>query len=454
MEIRIKWLDDRIQEWRDMEPKFRYLLVFTATFGTAFILYQHFTREPRPTGATPTLPGQAIPAAPAGPATPGQPTPAPQGFTASVGILPTSPRNQGLEDLAAQVSMLSQTVGDMRKSMDLGKGGGSPESSRTTSSWTPASAAAAASTPSTGDGQTTNPLGKDLPDAVSFDQPGNRAGKPSSNVSSTPIGDGAGVPQSAPSPPPVPARPTLVVDKPAPTAAGAADHRPDLTLPIYSGIEAVMLSGVNARPSGSSSGAAGSVTAALQVGAPFVSRVKGASIMPNSWKSSDLENCFIGGSATAVLSAERAYGISDKISCIFKNGEIFEGDIKAYALDVDGNLGLAGKVVNKQGAMLMQAALTGLAAGLGSALAPTAVAGYNNTGGGGSSGAYTYPSASFLLGTSVGQGVNKAATELSQFYLNFAKEVFPVIEVTAGTRVTWILKEALTLKRKTANKEG
>jgi len=454
MEIRIKWLDDRIQEWRDMEPKFRYLLVFTATFGTAFILYQHFTREPHPAATTPTLPGQAIPAAPVAPAAPGQPAAPAQGFTGAVGILPTSPRNQGLEELSAQVSALTQVVGDMKKSMDTGKAGGNPDASRTTQSWTPASAPVAASTPSAGDGQAANSLGKDLPDAVSFDQPGSRAGKSSSSGSPVPIGDGAGVASPVASTPPAPARPTLVIDKPAPTTESATNHRPDPTFPIYSGIEAVMLSGVNARPSGSSSGAAGSVTAALDVGAPFVSRVKGATIMPNSWKASDLENCFVGGSATAVLSAERAYAISDKISCIFKNGEIFEGEIKAYALDVDGNLGLAGKVVNKQGAMLMQAALTGVAAGLGSALAPTAVAGYNNTGGGGSSGAYTYPSPSFLLGTSVGQGVNKAATELSQFYLNFAKEVFPVIEVTAGTRVTWILKEKLTLKRKTPTKEG
>lgn len=273
------------------------------------------------------------------------------------------------------------------------------------------------------------------------------------NGNAAPSGDPNGFVPPLPSAPPAAVRPTLVIDKPAPTTASAADSRPDPTFPIYSGIEAVMLSGVNARPSGSNGGPAGSVTRAIDVGAPFVSRVKGATIMPNSWKSSDLENCFIGGSATAVLSAERAYAISDKISCVFKNGEIYEGDIQAYGLDVDGNLGLAGKVVNKQGSMLMQAALTGMAAGLGSALAPTAVSSYNSNVGSGTTGAYTYPSPSFLLGTSVGTGVNKAATELSQFYLNFAKETFPVIEVTAGTRVTWILKQALTLKRKTPNKD-
>ncbi|MBN3506376.1 TraB/VirB10 family protein [Burkholderia cenocepacia] len=451
MAIQIKWLDDRVQEWRDMEPKFRYLLITVAVTGTAFILYQHFTREPKADAPVAALPGQQIPA-PVAAAQPGQPAAPAAGFAGAVGILPTSSRNQGLEDMAAQVAALKEMVGDLKKTMGDGKTGGAPVGANLTTSWTPASTPVAASGGSAADNQAATALGKDLPDAVSFDQPGNHATK-AANGNAAPIGDPNGVTPPLPSAPPAPVRPTLVIDKPAPTKASAADSRPAPTFPIYSGIEAVMLSGFNARQSGSNGGAAGSVTAAIDVGAPFVSRVKGATIMPNSWKASDLENCFIGGSATAVLSAERAYTISDKISCIFKNGEIYEGEIKAYGLDVDGNLGLAGKVVNKQGSMLMQAALTGMAAGLGSALAPTAVSSYNSNVGSGTTGAYTYPSPSFLLGTSVGTGVNKAATELSQFYLNFAKETFPVIEVTAGTRVTWILKQALTLKRTTPPKE-
>ncbi|MDF0506636.1 TraB/VirB10 family protein [Burkholderia cenocepacia] len=450
MAIQIKWLDDRVQEWRDMEPKFRYLLITVAVTGTSFILYQHFTRQPKVDAPVAAIPGQQLPA-PVPVAPQGQPATTAAGFAGAVGILPTSSRNQGLEDMAAKVAALTEMVGDLKKTVDNGKTGGAPVGANLTTSWTPASTPAAASA-SAADTQAATALGKDLPDAVSFDQPGNHATKVT-NGNAAPVGDSNGFVPPLPSAPPAPVRPTLVIDKPVPATTGAVDSRPDPTFPIYSGIEAVMLSGVNARPSGSNGGPAGSVTRAIDVGAPFVSRVKGATIMPNSWKSSDLENCFIGGSATAVLSAERAYAISDKISCVFKNGEIYEGDIQAYGLDVDGNLGLAGKVVNKQGSMLMQAALTGMAAGLGSALAPTAVSSYNSNVGSGTTGAYTYPSPSFLLGTSVGTGVNKAATELSQFYLNFAKETFPVIEVTAGTRVTWILKQALTLKRKTPNKD-
>jgi conjugal transfer pilus assembly protein TraB len=154
------------------------------------------------------------------------------------------------------------------------------------------------------------------------------------------------------------------------------------------------------------------------------------------------------------LSAERAYAIADHISCISKEGEVYEAAISAYALDVDGTLGLAGKVVNKQGAMLMQAALTGMAAGLGSALAPSAVPSYNTNVGSGQQQGWTVPSPGFLAGTAVGQGINHAATQLSQFYLNFAKETFPVVEVTAGTRVTWILKQAIVLKKRNFKKDS
>ena len=78
---------------------------------------------------------------------------------------------------------------------------------------------------------------------------------------------------------------------------------------------------------------------------------------------------------------------------------------------------------------------------------------YNTNVGSGSEQSFTYPSPSYLAGTAVGQGINHAATELSQFYLNFAKETFPVVEVTAGTRVTWILKEDIVLKKRTPKKD-
>ncbi|MDN8102584.1 TraB/VirB10 family protein [Burkholderia multivorans] len=447
MAIEWEWLETKKQEWRDMDPKFRYLLIAVTVGGIALIAWQRITHPAAPTSPAAALPAQPLVAgAPAAPVAASAP-----GFSAVVNsVLPTSPRNQGLEDLTAEIDGLKKEIHDMKAQGGLAGSGPGTSAGMTG----PFRAGPATAPPLSGTAaQSANPLGKDLPEAVSFDQPG---AKSSSGAKATPVAAAPDVGASAVQPPPEPpARPTMVADPAPPQQSAASDQRPDLVIPMYTGIEAVMLSGVNARPSGSNGGgAAGSVTSALDVGAPFVSRVKGLAIMPNSWKAGDLENCFVGGSATAVLSAERAYAIADHISCIFKNGDVYEAPMKAYALDVDGTLGLAGKVVNKQGAMLMQAALTGMAAGLGAALAPSSVPSYNTNVGSGSEQSYTYPSPSYLAGTAVGQGVNHAATELSQFYLNFAKETFPVVEVTAGTRVTWILKEDIVLKKRQTNKEA
>lgn len=229
----------------------------------------------------------------------------------------------------------------------------------------------------------------------------------------------------------------------------------EVAIPANAAIESVLLSGFNARPSGSTGGAVGGAqTSANNVGAPFVTRLKGDAILPNGWKVSDLGDCFLGGSAIAVLSTERAYAVANTLSCIRPNGEIYEGPVKAYALDVDGTLGLAGKVVSKQGSLLLQAALTGLVSGLGQALSPTSIPTYNSNGTNGSTQSYQVPNLSAVAATSVGGGIQQASAQLSKFYLQYASEVFPVVEVVSSTRATWVLQETVVLRRHKSTKEA
>ncbi|WP_301233217.1 TraB/VirB10 family protein [Pandoraea cepalis] len=433
------FIAQRKQEWQDMDPMFRALIVGVLITGSGLILYKKMTAPaPAPSTAS-ALPTQGVAPTPTG-VTPA--APAPQGFA---GVLPTTSRNQGLEDLTTELR-------DLRRRLDAiaqgtpGSGSSGTQLGNVTVV-TPATGASAPAAAAQGsDGTTPSASSKDLPAAVNFDQ-----------SSSTPVMAGQNQGPANPETPITPAepqRPLMVADpvKQDPIETEAS-KRPDLVLPRFTGIEAVMLTGMNAMPTGSNGGAAGDVKKMEEVGAPFVTRVKGLAIMPNSWKSSDLQNCFVGGGAVAVISAERAYATSQAISCIFSNGEVFEGKLNAYAVDIDGTLGLAGRVVNKQGTMLMQSALSGMAAGLGSALAPQAVPSYNTNTANGQQQSYTLPNPAYLAGTAVGQGINHAASQLSQFYLNFAKETFPVVEVTAGTRVTWILRERIVLKKRPANKE-
>ncbi|WP_051516896.1 TraB/VirB10 family protein [Herbaspirillum sp. RV1423] len=220
-----------------------------------------------------------------------------------------------------------------------------------------------------------------------------------------------------------------------------------VSLPTNSGIESVMLTGINARSNASGSMPAGSVTSANNVGAPFVTRVKGEAILPNRFKVSLLNDCFISGSGVAVLSTEKAKVIADKLTCISATGEIFESKIKAYGVDLDGNEGISGRVVTKQGSILAKAALAGVASGIGQAFSPQGINGYNSNATSGQQG-IQYANPSLVAQQGIYGGVNSSSAMLSKFYLDYAKEMFPVIEVDANTRITWILKETLDVPSK------
>jgi conjugal transfer pilus assembly protein TraB len=345
--------------------------------------------------------------------------------------LPQSSRNQGLEDMRTELDGMAKQIKaltDERQAARIAAANAAPPPS-------------AASAPQLADARAGTIDLNARPGPIDFGAPG--AGKPGA----TPAAPGSTTPEPA-----TPAEPKMKVwneeAKSSDADSVAQDDAPGVVIPVNSALEGVMLSGINARASGSISGAVGTAMSANNVGAPFTSRLKGDAILPNGWRLGDLGDCLLGGQAVAVLSAERAYAISENLSCIGPNGEVYEAPIKAYALDVDGTLGLAGKVVSKQGSLLMQAAITGAASGLGAALAPTTVPSYNTNPSSGSQAGIQFPNPAGMAYTAVGQGINQAASQLSRFYLKYAEETFPVVEVVSSTRVTWVLKETVVLRKR------
>jgi conjugal transfer pilus assembly protein TraB len=417
-----------------MDQKFRVLIGAIAICGIGFILFR---------AAQPDKPAPADAAQGALPST--------QARDAVTKVqsrfLPETLRNQGIEEIQTKVEALSADLASMKSAL---KDAQAQRRGQAESAPGMGASSAAASMPGM--------AGLDSPvSSVDWTAPGvPRAGAKPTGRSGAPdfsapgaapnLGTSLGAPVEAASEPDRKRMQVWPAEHASGERAGAADAGGPV-IPVNSALESVMLSGINARPSGSIGGAVGSVTAANNVGAPFVTRIKGDAILPNGWKLSDIGDCFLGGSGIAVLSTERAYVIADNLSCVAANGEVYEAPIKAYGLDVDGTLGIAGKVVSKQGALLLQAALTGMASGLGAALAPTSIPAYNSNAVNGSTTGLQFPNPAGVAQTAVGQGINQAASQLSKFYLDYAKETFPVVEVVSGTRVTWVLKESVELKR-------
>lgn len=418
------------QDWDDMDVKFKAILAAVIVAGIAFIFVQGQKNKEidakKATQAASGEPAREVP--PGSQAAIGNQASKPYNFRA----IPDSNRNQGLEDLKAIVEQLRSEIRDKNRD----------EKARAI---TPPKLDMDA--PVGEDNTPANSAPKGLPPPVKFDAQGATATPTSSPNSQSPaVMQPLDTPPQPIQPPPPPPAPKMKVWTSSPVAVKEAAQEKKLVIPVNSALEAIMLSGVNARPTGSSGGAIGSALAANDVGAPFVTRIKGDAILPNGWKLNDLGECHLGGSAVAVISAERAYAISSILSCVARDGEVFEAPIKAYGLDVDGIQGISGKIVSKQGSILLQALLVGIASGGATALTPQPIQGFNNAATGGAQ-QVQYPDPNVVAATALGTGLSNASKELMKFYLAYAADIFPVIEIPSGTRVTWIIKETVELKR-------
>jgi conjugal transfer pilus assembly protein TraB len=162
---------------------------------------------------------------------------------------------------------------------------------------------------------------------------------------------------------------------------------------------------------------------------PVLLRIIDLAQLPNKFRA-DIRECFAIGEAYGELSSERANIRINTISCNSKDGAVAEGQVSGYVVGEDGKLGVAGQVVTKQGAMLARTMAAGFLQGVSQAFSQSAtVVNISPTG----STSTIDPNKTAQAG--LGGGVSKAAEELSKFYIDMSKEMFPVVEVSAGRKV-------------------
>jgi conjugal transfer pilus assembly protein TraB len=101
---------------------------------------------------------------------------------------------------------------------------------------------------------------------------------------------------------------------------------------------------------------------------------------------------------------------------------------------------MRGRLVSKQGQILANALLAGVASGIGTAFQQSAttvsVSPLGTTG-------TVDPGKQLQAG--LGTGVGKALDRLAQYYITLAEKVFPVIEIDAGRTVDVVLTQGITL---------
>ncbi len=228
---------------------------------------------------------------------------------------------------------------------------------------------------------------------------------------------------SAPPPAPSPGRPAA----PAPG---------ELFIPAGSILTGVLLNGLDA-PTGQG---------ARQQPTPALVRIKHDALLPNRFRA-DVKECFVIVGGFGDLGSERAYLRAETLTCVRTDGGVIEVPLDAYAVGEDGKVGVRGRLVSKQGAMLAKALQAGFLTAFSKVFTQVPAASFSNAA---TSGQVQFQSMFTPQAAEAGVagGIGGAMDKLADYYMKMAENTFPVLEVDAGRGIELIINKGTSLKLK------
>lgn len=204
----------------------------------------------------------------------------------------------------------------------------------------------------------------------------------------------------------------------------------ETTIPAGAFAKTVLLSGLDA---------SASMTASSDP-RPMLLRVIDPGTLPRRFQS-DLKDCHCTASAFGDLSSERIYARLEKLTCIErKTGEIIETQVAGYIAGADGKAGIRGIVASKDGQFLGRSLVGGVFAGLSNVANPQNRQSQVNPFFPGSA-HVSPPSMGQMFTSGMAAGASSALDRLSQYYIDRAEQLQPVIQVAAGQVVDIVFTE-------------
>jgi conjugal transfer pilus assembly protein TraB len=150
----------------------------------------------------------------------------------------------------------------------------------------------------------------------------------------------------------------------------------------------------------------------------------------------DAKDCFLVGEGLGDLSSERVMIRGNAISCVKKNGEAVDIELKGFVSGEDGKQGMRGRVVLKEGALLGRTLLAGFVSGISRAFMPYQSGFFVAQS---PSQAFNLPPAGPVAMSGMAGGAGRAAELLARHYSMMAASIFPVIEIDAQREVDFIV---------------
>jgi conjugal transfer pilus assembly protein TraB len=174
---------------------------------------------------------------------------------------------------------------------------------------------------------------------------------------------------------------------------------------------------------------------------PVLMQLKEPARLPNheryGW-----QECLVTGSATGNLSTERAEIRLESLSCVSKDGDVIDVEIRGFVASEDGKAGMRGRLVEKRGEALRAGIYASVLSGLGGAIASGAQTSSTSTLGTIS----TTNSGSEGFRQGFGQSMQRNFDRYAQYYLTVAEKLFPVIEVDAGRTGDLVLMKGVKVE--------
>jgi len=179
---------------------------------------------------------------------------------------------------------------------------------------------------------------------------------------------------------------------------------------------------------------------------PSLMRIQKEAILPNRF-TADIRECFgiVGGFGD--LSSERAYLRGEAISCVRDDGSVVEARLEGYAVGEDGKTGVRGRLVSKQGQLIARSMVAGFMEGVSGAFENNPVPVIQTSGVSNDQIFQDAFSKETAQNSFIG-GSGKALERISEYYLELAENIFPIIEVDAGREIDFVLVRGVKLQFK------
>lgn len=175
---------------------------------------------------------------------------------------------------------------------------------------------------------------------------------------------------------------------------------------------------------------------------PAIMRIRTDALLPNRFRY-DVKECMVVVAGYGVLSDERANLQTSILTCVRHDGSVIEAKIEGYVVGEDGRVGMRGRLISRQGALLAKTFAAGFLSGLANFMSPMAVPQLNTMPG--STTQYQTPNVSMMAQGGLAQGVSQSGQMLANFYMSMARQEFPVVQIDAGRRGTIMLLKGVKL---------